>query len=221
MHRVFDTLFCIIFVISINGVWLKPPASIDTDAIELTQLMEKFWSLKPIIFKRTRPWVYCQVIDKCCEDEDRSEAVSLISQYLDGTNRYRFIEVIITCMSSSTLNKADQLCSSIFESIIPARITYQNSDVKKYIRIIRKYKKELDNIFDQILSTCNSEEVHAFFCLSNKKLMETCVVKILQKLYDDDDDDKNDQDFIVNTKQLLIDLNQQLSEAFIENTDGE
>jgi hypothetical protein len=216
MYRALGVFFCIIFVVGINGAWIKQPASIDENAVELTQLTEKFWSLKPTIFKRTKPVVYCQIIDQCCDDEDRLEAVSLMSQYIDGTDRYSFAEVLLTCMNSTTAHEENQLCSSIIESIIPLRITYQNSDVQKYIHITNKYDKLLDNLLDYILSTCNSEEIYALLCLSNEKLVKTCAGRILQNIYDDHY--KSYEAVVMYTKQVLIDLNQQLSEALITNT---
>ncbi len=219
MHLILLLWFFTIFMGGINGASLKHPVSIDENAIELTQLTEKFWSLKPDILKRTKPVVYCQIIDQCCDGEDRLEAVSLISQYIDGTDKYSLAEVLLTCMNSTTANKADQLCSSIIESIIPLRIMYQNSDVQKYINITSKYDKLLNNILDYILSTCNSEEIYALLCLSNEKLVEKCTGKILQKIYDDHYESY--EAVMVYTKQVLIDLNQQLSEAFIPNTNTE
>ncbi len=216
MHRILITLFCIIFVVGINGAWLKPLTSIDEDAIAITQLLEKFWSLKPAILKNTRPLVYCQIIDQCCEDEDRSKAISLMSQYIDGTDRYSFTEVMYTCINLTASNKADESCSSILTSVVPPRIAYSNSDVKKYFDIISKYVKELDHYFYDITLTCNSEETHAVLCSSDRKLIEICTGKILQKIYDDND--KNYQAIMMNTKRVLIDLHQQLFEAFIENT---
>jgi hypothetical protein len=209
MYRVLFALFCIIFVVGINGAWLKQLTSIDEDANELAQLAEEFWSLKPAILKRAKPFVYCQIIDQCCNDEDRSEAVSLMGQYIYGSDGYQFAELMLTCMNPTASNKSNKLCLSTVESIVSLRTIYQNPDVKKYISITRNYEKELISIHNYVLSTCNSEEIQAYFCLSNKKLVETCSGKILQKIYDNVY--TNYEEFVADTKQALIDINQQLS----------
>lgn len=219
MSYILVTLLYIIFVVGINGAWLKESGSTNEDAIELTELIVKLWSLKPDVMKRARPLVYCRIINECCDDEERSEAISLMGQVIHGTPEYHFAEIMLTCINSTTANQANELCSSIVDSIISMRMASKYSNMKKYFDITNKYDKELNNLVNYILSTCNSEEIHAFFCLSNKKLMEICSGRVLQTIYDDDY--KNYQETITNTKQILINLNQQLSRAFIKNNNVE
>ncbi len=219
MNLMFVILVYITFVVDINGAWLKQPTSINNDAVELTQLSEKSWSLKPAIIMRAEPFIYCQVIDKCCEDEDRVEAVSLMHQRIQHAEEDRFVKLMHMCMNSSTSNKENQKCSSVVQSMISPETLFKDSDVRKYFSLIDHHNKELEHYFDLFPSSCNSEEVHAFTCLSNKKLIKKCVSKVLQNIYNNDY--KNYQKTIVNIKKMLIILNQQLSEAFTKNINTE
>jgi hypothetical protein len=215
MNRIFISLFCISFFVDINGASIEQTVSINEDAIEIGELTEKLWSLKPAVLNNRKPLIYCQIIDKCCNDEDRDEAISLMSQFMDGTGKTRFVQIINTCMHSTNSNEGNQLCQTVVQSIIPSRIPYQNSNVEKYFDILSRSNRQLGGFFNHIISSCNSEELHALFCLSNKKLVENCAGKILQKIYDDDYE--NYQTIMLNTKRVLTDLNQQLSKAFIKN----
>ncbi len=219
MHSMFAILFCFAIVVGINGAWLKQPASINKDAVELTQLLEKLWSLKPDILNRLKPFVYCEIMDKCCEDKDRVEAISIMSQYIINTDDGRFEQIMQTCMNSSTSNMPDHVCSSIVKSIVSIETVYRDSNVRKYLDIIDRHGIGLSGIIDQIQLTCNSEEFHAFACLSNKKLMEKCANKVLQKIYNLDY--KNYQKIIENAKQLMTEVNQQISTALTKDTNKE
>lgn len=215
MYRVLIVLLCIIFVNEINGVSLRQWISIDEDTIELTELIGKFWSLKPNTLKRTKPLIYCRMIDTCCDEEDRLEAISSMSDFIHGNGEIYFAEIMLTCLNSTVSNHPDSLCSSVVDSILSLRMASKYSDVKKYLDITSKYDKDIKNLINSILSTCNNEEIHSFFCLSQKKLMETCMNKVLQRIYNDNH--VTYEDIIINTKQILFNLNQQLSQIFIKN----
>jgi hypothetical protein len=151
-------------------------------------------------------------MDKCCEDKDRVEAVSLIGQYTIRTDGDRFVQIMQTCMNLSTSNKADHVCSSIVKSIVPTEIVFKDSNARKYFNIIDHHGTVLNDFIDRMHLACNSEELHAFICLSNKKLMQKCINKVLQKIYNDDY--KNYQKIIENTKQVMIAANQQISKIY-------
>jgi hypothetical protein len=216
MHRIVFSLFCIIFVVGAHGAAPKILAPIHKDAIELTQLAEKIWSLKPAIFKRTKPCVYCEVIDQCCEKKHRSEAISFFDQPIVTNNDFE--NLIEQCINTTTSNKEKQLCPGIIKSIVPWWIANENPDIKKYQYILMKY---LNNIteFDNIRGNCNGEEIHAFMCSSNTKLVKSCAGKLLQEIYDNDY--KNYRKTIKSLKNTLINADQELSKEFIQKTKTE
>jgi len=216
MHRGIVALFCIIFVVDVRGASLKTPASIDKDAIETARLVEQLWSFKPAILKRTKPLIYCQIIDQCCEDEDRLKGISLMNPLMSNNGVDSFENVMERCMNTTTSNKENQQCPVTIKSIIPSWTIFRNLDVKKYMDIVKKYMNKLEKVFEDTTFVCNSEEIHAFTCLSNTKLVESCAGKILQELYDYDY--KNYQNNIKYIKQTLIDANQELVRVFIKNT---
>ena len=217
----FVALFAIICMVGIEGASRKTPASINKDAIKLAQLAEKIWSLKPAILKQGRPLIYCEVMNKCCEEEDRSKAIS----FLDASNDLDFDgfeNVMKQCMNTTTSNKGNQLCTAVIESIVPPWIIYRNANMgtymgtmNRYIDIIDKYVKNLDKS-DEWALVCNGEEMHALLCLSNTKLVESCVGKMLQQLFDSDY--KNYEKTIKDMKQILTKANQDLVTALVEDT---
>jgi len=215
MHPIVVALFCIIFVVGAHGAAHKTPTSIDKDATELAQLAEKIWSFKPAILKRLKPLAYCQVIDQCCENEQRSEAISLFDQVMSNIYPDRLENLMEECVDTTTSNKEKQLCPGIIESIRPWWIIGRNPDAKKYRNIFMNYLMNITG-FDNIKGDCNSEEIHAFVCSSNTKLVKSCAGKILQEIYDNDY--KNYPKTIKSLKQLLINANQELSKEFIEKT---
>lgn len=219
MNLIFVTLFCISFFIGINGASIEQPVSMNEDAIEIAELTEKLWSLKPAVLNNRRPLIYCQIIDKCCGDEDREEAISIMSQFMDGTGKNRFVQIMDKCMHSTDSTETNQLCPAVVQSFIPSRIAYRRSTIEKYFDILSRYNRQLGDFYDHITSSCNSEELHALFCLSNKKLVERCTDKILQKIYDNNYE--NYETITMNTKRVLTDINQQISKVFTKNANTE
>jgi hypothetical protein len=215
----FAILFCIGIVVGINGAWLKQPASINQDAVELAQLTQTFWSLAPAAMKRAKPLVYCQIIDQCCNDEDRTEAVSLIGQSIDGTDEGRFVQTMQKCMNSTNSNEGNQLCPSIVQSISQSYIFRKHPDVKKFFNILDQYDKPIAIVFDPVGSVCNSEEIHSLICSSKITFAEKCISKALRKIYDNKSHDY--QKNVLDAKQAFTTINQQLSKAFISNANTE
>lgn len=220
MHRFLITLAYIIFVSNINGDGIQSPTSIDEDAIEFAGLIAKFWSLKPAVFQKLEPFIYCQVIEECCGDEQHSQAIPLWfpSSYNDDIKSH-FVEVINECVNSTTLNEANQWCSSFRQSIISSKVFDQDPNAKRFKTMIAKYKNELRRVFGQIYITCNNEEIYAFLCLSNKKLIETCAGKILGNRHSlFSFSYQYYEEYITKGKQILIDVNQELSQMSFKNT---
>lgn len=217
MHRTFVGLFAIIFVVGIQGASRRTPASIDEDTIELTQLTEKVWSLKPAILKNAKPLVYCQVMDECCGEEDHSKAISLI----DPNNVFDLVEfenIMGQCMNTTNSNNGNQLCTAVIKSIVPPWIVYRDSNIDKYMNIMDKYMNGLNKL-DEWITACNAKENHAILCLSNTKLIESCTGKMLQKIFDIDY--KNYEKAIKNIKQLLTDATQELQTVLVEDINAD
>lgn len=213
MHRSVVALFCIIFVVDVYGASRKISTSIDKDVIEITRRAEKLWSLKPAIFKRAKPMVYCQIMDQCCDTQDRLQAVSLLLENIFGTDGNRFVNIVETCMNTTTFNKENQLCSATVKSIVSPWMISQNLDAAKYMGIMYKFMNIFKE-FNYITFSCNSEEIHALFCLSSTKLVESCAGKMLQKIYDYDQ--KSYGKTIKRIKQIFINTEQELIKVLIK-----
>jgi hypothetical protein len=219
MHRILLVLFCIIFVVvGINGVWIKLVPSVNEDAIELAQLAEQFWSLKPAVFQRKGPLVLCQFIDECCSTENRFQAISFIVSSIanEYRNKNRYARVLNSCINSTAMEKANQSCPLLNQIISPSITQEDKFDIIQHRRVIVNYYTQLNNLTNHVYESCNNEEIHALLCLSNTKLIRSCVNKILQEIYDDNGYDGY-QEFIIETKKILIDLNQQLSSLSMKN----
>jgi hypothetical protein len=217
MHRVLVALFCFIFVVGINGAWLKLPTTVDEDSIEIGRLLTDFWSIKPAIVGKMEPFIYCQVIDQCCENEHRSQATSLFFSFaVERSDDGQFLEVINECVNSTALHDTTQWCSSYQKAIVSSWTAREDPDAIKYFSVIHQNLTKAEKILDRIFSVCNNEEFHAFICSSTKKLVETCLARILQAI-NDEDGYKAYQEYIVKAKQELITSNQQLSQLFTKN----
>ncbi|CAF5105272.1 unnamed protein product, partial [Rotaria sp. Silwood1] len=189
MHWIFASLSCIIFAISIHGTTVKRQAFINKDAIQMAGLVEKCWSLKPDGLSKKGPLAYCNVIEKCCSNEHRSQAISISASILklndDDAALSEFIDT--KCINSTTFDNENQWCSSfrllVNDNILSER-DVEDPDVEKYRTELQKYAQEASELLENALSTCTGEELYSFMCLSNKNLMKTCAGKLLQKLYD-------------------------------------
>jgi len=75
---------------------------VNEDAIELAQLAEQFWSLKPAVFQRKGPLVLCQFINECFSTENRFQATPFIVSSI--ANEYRnenhYARVLNSCINS-------------------------------------------------------------------------------------------------------------------------
>jgi hypothetical protein len=213
MRCILISLFCIIFVVGSKGAWLKIPILFDDEAAELTRLGEKFWSLKPAVYQSEGPLVLCQFIDECCAVEDRLKAISLMVTSIinEYHQKNRYASVINACMNSTPS------CPSLHKLISPSIMKHDRSNVVPYITIILDYFTKLNNLLNNMNEYCNDEEIHALLCLSNTKLVKICAGKILQGIYDNNGYQVY-QEFIVETKETLINLNEELSELFVTNT---
>ncbi len=213
MHSMFFILFYFAIVVGINSAWVEQPVSINQDAVELARLAQQFWSLTPAIMKRAEPLVYCQIIDHCCSDEDRTEAVSIIGRSIFGTDKGRFEQIMEKCMNSTSSNKGNQLCSSIVQSIIPSHIFDTHPDMEKYFNIIDQHNNAINTVFSPMISVCKSEEIHSVVCSSKMTLVESCMSKALRNVFDDNFYDY--QQNVLDAKETFTAMNQQLSKAFI------
>src|SRR5262249_46902340 len=130
-------------------------------------------------------------------------------------NRYR--SIINKCINSTDLKEASQYCPLLHNLMFPLITAQDRSDIIEYMNIIMDYIEELNNLTDHVYESCDDEEIHALLCLSNTTLVNACAAKILQEVYDDNGYIFY-QEFIVKTKQTLIDMNQQLLQLSVKNT---
>ena len=212
MHHIFVILFCTIFVIAINGAWIKLAPSIDKDAIELARLAEEFWSLKPVVFQNKGPLVLCQFINECCSVENRLQAISVIVPSIvnEYRNKNRYNRVLNACLNLTALEEANQSCPLLHKIISPTITQQDKFDIMQHRRVIMNHFTELNNLTNYVYKFCNNEEIHALLCLSNTNLTRTCAHKILQGIYNDNSYEVY-QEFIMKSKETLMDINQQLS----------
>lgn len=211
MHRIFVGLFSIIFLVVIKGASINLSTSIDKDANDLTRLTEIFWSLKPKVFEEKGPLVLCQFIDKCCTNVNRFQAISsMVSSIInEHQNKNRYNKVISKCIDSTDFKNANETCPLLNKLISPSVTEYEKFMIIQHRNILMNYFRELNNLINHVYESCINEEVHALLCLSDTNLIQTCVSKILRKIYHENDW-KFYQEFLIETKQVLFDLNQQL-----------
>ncbi|CAF3895380.1 unnamed protein product [Rotaria sp. Silwood1] len=85
---------------------VKRQAFINKDAIQMAGLVARCWSLKSDGLSKKGSFAYCNVIEKCCSDEHRSQAISLFASDLKlGDNKAALSELIDTkCINSTTFD---------------------------------------------------------------------------------------------------------------------
>ena len=220
MCRILTALICIIITVGINEAWPQLPILVDEDVTELTRLAEEFWSLKPTIFQNEGPLVLCQVIDQCCAAKDRLPAISFMASSIVNEHRRKnaYATVLNACMNSTALKEVNESCPLLHKLISPSITKEDKINILQYKRIIMEYFTELNKLVNHLYNSCNGEEIHAFLCSSNTALVKTCVSRILQEICDDDGYEVYEK-FIVENKQTLIDVNAELVQRSVENSD--
>ncbi|CAF0918719.1 unnamed protein product [Adineta steineri] len=207
-----------IFIVGTNGASLNFPTSISEDVIELIPLLEQFSSLTPAAMLNTRPYAVCKFIDNCCEGEDRLKAISLWMSSINHNNT-TLDNVINTCTNPTTLNNEDQSCPSLEQiNSLPISIREDASAVQQLNSLLKHYPEVI--LFDLLasisLDVCNDYEFHAFACLSDKTLFESCITKSLQIMYDLRGHEKYYR-FIRRFKTSFPNIIQYLTQVSVEN----
>ncbi|CAF0942434.1 unnamed protein product [Didymodactylos carnosus] len=220
MYRILVTLSCFIFVVGTNGVSLNLPTSINENVIELARLMEQYSSLKPAAIQNHRPLAICQFIDNCCRAEDRSKAISLMVSSSPRKHNFTFPKVINTCTDSTALSKADQSCPSLQQfSSLPLVPDTDDPALRQFYNLRKKYNIEriqISKLMRHMRIICNNYEFYAFVCLSDKKSLQSCVGKVIQRIHDYGGYEAYYK-YMIEIKQSLTNLNQQLVQLFVEN----
>ncbi|CAF1394375.1 unnamed protein product [Adineta steineri] len=202
---------------SINGASLQLSTSIDSDAVELSNLVEKFWSSKPAEINKVQPFIYCKVLDTCCEEKQRQEAIPLFfTASFDIDDRNRFLETVGSCVNSTEQNGGDKWCQTYSQEMISPWNLRSNPQAVQFKQVMMKLLEKLENIDPNAPDICDDEEKYAFMCLTNKKLTQRCVHKMLKDLikrlgY------KSFEELVMKYKQALIDINQEWSTISIKN----
>ena len=217
MHQILVALVCVLFVVGTNGASVKLSTSIDENAIELARLIEKFWSSKPAVLLNHPPLAICRFIDDCCEGEKRLKAISLmISLVLHRADSLSFPKVTNTCIDSTVLNKTEQTCLSLQQFNSMQLPNIKDPAVEQFFSVTMKYNTELIKLRDHIEDSCTDYEFHAFLCLTDKNLLQSCTAKILQGIHNKDGY-KAYYKFMMQTKQSLTRINQILAHDTVKN----
>ncbi|CAF0872286.1 unnamed protein product [Adineta steineri] len=217
MHRILIVLSYVIFISYINGASFQLPASTDSDAVELSNLVEKFWSSKPVEINKVDPVIYCKVVETCCEENQRQEAIPLFfSESFDTDDKNRFKEIVGSCVNSTVQKGGDKWCQTYSQEMISPWNLRSNSQVMQFRQVMMKLLEKRENIDNNTPDICDDEEKYAVMCLTNKKLTQRCVHKMLKDLikrlgY------KSYEELVMKYKQALIDINQEWSTISIKN----
>ncbi|CAF3875015.1 unnamed protein product [Adineta steineri] len=217
MHHILIVFSYVIFISSINGASLQLSTSIDSDAVELSNLVEKFWSSKPAEINKVQPFIYCKVLDTCCEEKQRQEAIPLFfTASFDIDDRNRFQEIVGSCVNSTEQNGRDKWCQTYSQEMISPWDLRSNSKVIQFGQLLMKFDKKI-TIFDMgTTEVCDDEEKYAFMCQSNKKSIQKCVGKLLQNAIKRFDH-KTYEELVMENKQALIDINEEWSAISTKN----
>ncbi|CAF3725268.1 unnamed protein product [Adineta steineri] len=199
---------------SVNGASVQLATSIDSDAIELADLMGKFWSSKPAEISKTEPFIYCKVLETCCKEENREEAVPLVfSGLLDDKNR--LLEIVGSCVNSTEQNGGNKWCDTYSQEIILPWDLRSNFQIEQFGQLLVKFDKKI-SIFEVGAEVCDDEEKYAFMCQSNKKIVQRCFHKLLQNAIKQFGY-KSYEELVMEDKQALIDINQEWSAVSVKN----
>ncbi|CAF0829027.1 unnamed protein product [Adineta steineri] len=215
MHRILIVLSYVICISYINGASFQLPTTIDNDATEFADLLEKFWNSKPGEINKVQPFIYCKVLETCCEEKQREEAIPLFFPAFSG-DKNRFLEIVGSCINSTEQNGGDKWCRTYSQEIISPWDLQSNLQVEQFEQLLDKFDKKV-NIFDvSTTELCDDEEKYAFMCQSNKKLIQRCIHKLLRNTikrfgY------KSYKKLVMENKQAIIDIYQEWSAVSIKN----
>lgn len=229
MTRILILLFCLLLSGTINGhlfpilksfnEYTPPLSQLEKDAAELTLLLEEFWSLKPATVLEEGPLVLCRIFDECCEEKERSRAISTFISFMTGgsTTDLTLEKVIENCVDLTDLKESIPTCPLIRNALYPVRPTQLISNAEEYGKLWFNFAGKVDILNNVTFATCDNEEWHAALCLTNTTLVKNCVTKLFQaiqrisslRIY---------QNFVKETKEQLLKINRRLVYSELKNT---
>ncbi|CAF1180142.1 unnamed protein product [Adineta steineri] len=209
MHRILLILSYVVFISYINGASSRSRTSVKRDAIELADLYGKFWASKPAVFNKVEPFIYCRVLETCCEEKQRQEAIPLSFFTSFGTDdRDRFLEIVGSCVNSTEQNGGDKWCQTYSQEVISSEDLRSNAHATQFAQLAMPFLQKLSRFEAGASDSCDNEEKYAMMCLSNKKLTQRCVHKTLKDLIKQFGY-KSYKKLLTENKQALIDISQQ------------
>ncbi|CAF2961431.1 unnamed protein product [Rotaria sp. Silwood2] len=188
MHKTIAILSLLIFVATIDGKPQRSSSLIKTDAKELAELMEKLWAEssndEKNLLKQT-----CQVVKKCCPPTAISKVVSSSKSNIfnDPASQIATIclntsdhaDIAKKCPSALKLKPSSSSSSSPFDKL------GNNIDLETLAIASRIMKDQstMDDFVNHLHNACNTAEQYALLCMSNKKLLQSCIGKHIQKKF--------------------------------------
>jgi hypothetical protein len=182
MPNILVIVSLVIFIGTIDGIPQRSLSLIDADAKQLSLSNEKCWfHISNKVYNDTKR--KCQVLTQCCSGKKYSKALSLMAV------NFSVDPIPVTfaaCLGSVTPDHLAKTCPSALK--LTSRLTFEpdddNDKANPVYMVMNKYSLVIKDFLKNIPLVCNENEVHAYLCLSSKKLLQSCVGKILQKQYD-------------------------------------
>ncbi|CAF1146648.1 unnamed protein product [Rotaria sp. Silwood1] len=132
------------------------------------------------ILKETKP--KCQALAKCCSSKDYSKALSLMAVNFSIDPLPVMFSACLGSLDPSHLAKT---CPSALKFSSPLAFEpdsdTDDDNSNPFIAQLNKSREPIRDILQNIARVCKSNEAYSYICLSNKKLLQTCVKKILEK----------------------------------------
>ena len=175
---------CITFVVGTNAASLQSLTSLVEDAMELDRLMEQPMSSIPAAFLNKGSLNLCQWIDDCCEAGDRSKVISILTSIMrTGGTDLISPEDLNTCTSVTARKKIDQSCPSLQYFFSTQSLDKDQVDDpirKQFMTLLIEYRASFVKMIRSAAQICDENEGYGFFCLSDKKLVQSCAAKLVQ-----------------------------------------
>jgi hypothetical protein len=184
MSNIVVLVFFAIIIGIINGSPQRPSTLIDTDAKQLSVSLDKLWTfMLNVGVEEVKS--KCEILVKCCSSKSYAPTLSRMATNFSIDP---FAITFHACFGSLDPAHLAKACPSALTLRTPLKFVSNDDNYDDesdpIARILDKHIGVIKDLLKNIPPACNEKEVYAFLCQTNKKLLQSCIKKTLQKQFD-------------------------------------
>jgi hypothetical protein len=184
MHHTIFIVSLLVFFGNIGGSLQRPSSpstSTNTDAKDITELVEKLFSLASKEEKAFTK-LECQIAKQCCQPKAYKKLFSILSK--DNVTKNTASEVGTVCLNTPARDVIAKKCPLALKLTPSSGKKPKEKPVTPEIAVaalkIMKHGSIVPDFGTDVEHSCNPEEIYAFNCVSNQKVLQSCIGKVIQ-----------------------------------------